>query len=518
MLRLKGILTIAVMISFIGIGAQGVDLPPSHPIQTRADIITIDTLRAFGDLERPPVVFLHDKHSDAMQKQQKDCQTCHLSQKDQLSPKFKRFKDTKRQTVMDVYHTNCIACHKETKAAAGNSGPVECGGCHRAKADVISLRLPMELDKSLHFRHAKANANKCELCHHEYDTKTKKLFYAKDMESTCRYCHLQKTEENRISMRLASHSSCIGCHSQRLVQNKDAGPLKCSGCHDPMERKLIEKTPDVPRMERKQPDIVFVKKDSNTKPVPADMRMNPVPFNHKKHEGYNDTCRVCHHADLNPCSKCHTLSRSKDGKFLNLADSMHQLQSRQSCLGCHASNQQDKNCAGCHATMPATRKLSSESCRTCHISPLPKGAASDDNKLAVKFLDARLRVTSTFSDKDIPEKVMIKGLSKKYEPVEFPHRKIVATLMANIKDNKLTQFFHTQEGTLCQGCHHNSPASKKPPGCGSCHGEPFSKENLFKPGLMAAYHRQCIECHAVMGIEKPAGNDCIACHIEKKNW
>ena len=56
----------------------------------RADIITIDGLKAFGALERPAVLFYHDKHTQALAKGNKDCSVCHETVKDRLSLKFKR--------------------------------------------------------------------------------------------------------------------------------------------------------------------------------------------------------------------------------------------------------------------------------------------------------------------------------------------------------------------------------------------------------------------------------------------
>ena len=37
---------------------------------------------------------------------------------------------------MDIFHTNCIDCHKETKAAKEKSGPIECGECHQDRVTV----------------------------------------------------------------------------------------------------------------------------------------------------------------------------------------------------------------------------------------------------------------------------------------------------------------------------------------------------------------------------------------------
>ncbi|UCF91084.1 MAG: hypothetical protein JSW39_22825 [Desulfobacterales bacterium] len=521
--RLCGCVAAAVTWAVCLAGAMiaGAESPSADSaVESRADIIPIDALKIFGRLERPAVIFLHGRHTAALEKQNKDCTVCHLTEKERLSPKYMRLKDTSKQAVMDAYHSNCIACHRQTSAANEKSGPVVCGECHRAQPAFVSNWQPIGLDKSLHYRHDKAQKNKCEKCHHAYNAETQKLFYAEGQEGACRYCHGPQTQENRISMRLASHSACIACHRQTLAQNESAGPIQCQGCHDPAEQKLIEKVKDVPRMKRKQPDIVLVKtaeneaRDSNPGP-----RMNPVPFDHRAHENYNDTCRACHHADLNACVRCHTLQGTQEGKQVKLEQAMHRLNTQPSCLGCHQVNQRDPRCAGCHASISKSRPPEPSACRACHMAlPVPNGDAalpSTSNMRAAMMLERRQPVTDTYAEKDIPETVEIKTLSNKYEPVRLPHRKIVQTLVKNIKDNKLADYFHPSPGTICQGCHHNSPAALKPPACVSCHGQPFNAKDLSKPGLMAAYHRQCMECHQEMGIAKPVATDCTGCHKEK---
>jgi hypothetical protein len=123
--------------------------------------------------------------------------------------------------------------------------------------------------------------------------------------------------------------------------------------------------------------------------------------------------------------------------------------------------------------------------------------------------------TGTYRDEEIPEKVLIKELSNLYEAVEFPHRRIVQALTKNIQNNKLADVFHSQKGTLCQGCHHHSPESPKPPSCRSCHGKPFDEKNPQVPGINAAYHQQCMGCHKEMEINKPSAVACTECHKAK---
>ena len=132
-LSLSGIIGVIFVVSICltGTGIYGAK-SLSDPMATkRADIISIDSMRVFGNLERPPVTFLHQKHTEAVEKQNKDCTACHLVEKDRLVTKYMRLKDTTQQEVMDIYHANCVACHKETAAAKQKSGPLVCGECHK---------------------------------------------------------------------------------------------------------------------------------------------------------------------------------------------------------------------------------------------------------------------------------------------------------------------------------------------------------------------------------------------------
>ena len=74
-----------VILLICAMGALGIEALSDLSDRTKSDIaradgITIDTLAVFGDLERPPVVFLHDLHTNALEEKSKDCMTCHLSE------------------------------------------------------------------------------------------------------------------------------------------------------------------------------------------------------------------------------------------------------------------------------------------------------------------------------------------------------------------------------------------------------------------------------------------------------
>jgi hypothetical protein len=524
LLRWTGVIATVAVLTGWSVGVFGVEQQAGGvAMEKRADIITIDAMQAFGRLERPPVVYRHDRHTEVLGQKRKDCTVCHLKdEKGVMSLKFQRLQDADRDTVMNVYHDNCISCHVQTMTEGEKAGPVTCGECHVKTPAVMSSWTPIGMDKSLHFRHSSKLDKKCELCHHEYNPETKQLFYAKGQEGSCRYCHKEQTEENRISMREAAHQDCVACHRETKAQNAQAevGPIFCAGCHDPQEQLAIAKVENPARMERNQPNVIFVKTTPKSAAQPDEaVRAKAVPFNHKAHEQYNDTCRVCHHASMSACVECHTVLGSKDGDFVKLEDAMHRFSADASCLGCHTQRQADKACAGCHAFIRKGLKQDPQSCLTCHEEGAPSAAdlkgTPDEQMLAAMLLEARTPVRGTYPIEDIPEKVVIKKLADQYEAVEMPHRKIVQALVKGIAEDNLAAYYHRDPGTVCQGCHHNQPVSKKPSQCASCHGKPFEAGNLFQPGLLGAYHIQCMGCHQEMGIVKPAG--CTECHKAKQS-
>lgn len=508
-------------------------IPADDLSKKRSDVIKIDSMAAFGKLEKAPVEFLHDAHTKALAEKDLDCTACHLETKDQIYPKFKRFEDTDRVTVMNVYHDECISCHGEMNLAGEKTGPIKCDDCHTGTYQFTSNRQPMGFDKSLHFRHTKARDNKCEQCHHEYDETKKELFYAKGKEGSCRYCHGEKTVDNQASMPIASHMACVSCHLNIVKENLGTSavkpPVNCAGCHDPEHQQKIKKMTDIPRMERSQPDTVLLNAALKTgKEIDASTsRMKAVAFNHKAHEMGNDSCRVCHHDSIQSCNECHTQTgvektdqeeNAPEKSHVILEKAMHDRNSQKSCVGCHNSQKKKADCAGCHALMGQTSLKDDASCTQCHTIPADQANKMTDADQAKSFaasaLSSRKKITQTLPDEDIPEIVTIDRISNKYKAVAFPHRKVVKAIAGRIQDHSLSGYFHQNEGTLCQGCHHNTPVSKKPPQCANCHARKWDETQQLKPGIMGAYHQQCMGCHEKMNIEKPVA--CIECHEPKK--
>ena len=534
-------LRLAVMLAAVGIAAYGLGFQRVEGRSTasdqepagipRADLIELASMGIFGELERPAVPFLHGAHVDALDERGKDCSACHPSENDRLSPRFKRLlssKSTGKSDLMDLYHSNCMACHKEMTAEGLKAGPQEeCGHCHRSAFPVRSARQPFGLDKSLHYRHVQSLESKCESCHHQYDEAKKSLIHEKGTEESCRYCHSLETVDNRMSMQLASHVGCIDCHRKRLAQSITAGPADCAGCHDPLEQEAIRRISPVPRMDRKQPDLVYVKKQNRDPATSLDTYLDPkmalVRFDHKHHEEANASCRVCHHSDLTSCNTCHTLAGLEKGDGITLEQAMHQIGTDRSCVGCHGELVRDAQCAGCHVLVSEYQPEDTTGCMKCHNGPpaeaLPPAGSSEELVPEAVALDLPKSPTEGFREADIadiPDRVAIKALVETYEGVDLPHRKIIDSIWGRIKDSRLAGISHGDPGTFCRGCHHNSPSSAKPPRCGSCHSKVSDENDLLKPGLMAAYHRQCMSCHSEMKVEKPVSTDCTGCHEKRK--
>jgi len=509
-----------------GIDALAAAAAEGQPDLQRSDLIEIDSMAAYGKLEKPVVPFLHDAHTEALAKNNKDCITCHPRENDRLSPRFKRSLSgpEAKKDLMNLYHDSCLGCHQEMASLGQETGPAEeCGFCHIAEPSVRSNWERISLDRSLHFRHADRLTNKCENCHHQYDEEKKALVYIKDKEGSCQYCHGTESVNNRVSMRLASHAACIGCHREMRSQQLTAGPVQCAGCHDPERQKLIRKVSPVPRLNVNQPDTVYIKKDNKDPYMAIDSYLDPkmarVRFDHKRHESSGDTCRACHHADLSSCNSCHTLAGLKAGADITIERAMHQYDSEHSCVGCHATQTRHTECAGCHTLMPSSKAKAANNCQRCHNGPAPGAETPQLTPAELTMSDADTSAASFESltyPPDFPEKIEIGAIASSYGAVDFPHRRIIDAIWKKIRDSRLAAAFHGGTEALCQGCHHNSPASEKPPRCGNCHGKPFDENDPGRPGLMGAYHMQCMGCHEAMNIEKPAAADCAGCHEEKK--
>ena len=64
-LRIRTLLLVAVAGVLLYAGAQGIAAISDSAASSRPDTIRIESIAVFGKLERPAVVFFHDKHTEA---------------------------------------------------------------------------------------------------------------------------------------------------------------------------------------------------------------------------------------------------------------------------------------------------------------------------------------------------------------------------------------------------------------------------------------------------------------------
>ena len=518
-----------------------VPAPPKEVVLAKPeDKISIAHTEIFGRLERPQVIFDHKKHIEALKKEGKkeweSCDTCHPLNKDKTLIVFdfpKKAEKKDKESLMNAYHDECINCHKEKSREGKKAGPVVCADCHAQKFEYLQVKYPVfEFDFSYHDKHVKKLKEKmgkdeCDLCHHTYDIheeeESLRLVYEKGTEESCYYCHelgkkrgpdlapiVRVAAEKGLSIRRASHTQCLNCHlyysrvEEKAIAQKEKkiGPIECAKCHTG-KYKTVKELEKVPRPDRNQPEKPFIEIEN--------AKMKGVLFDHSAHEKNYKTCRSCHHETLNACKKCHDLSGKPEGRSVNVASAYHDVFSEHSCAGCHGIKKKEKDCAGCHhAILPMdleTKSPRKDTCARCHTGK--KEGLPTPQPLSIAGLDKE----------KVKKEVTIKILEKEYEPAKFPHLKIIERLVKVSNDSKMGRFFHAKLQTLCEGCHHQSRSeaeAKKdtPPYCRNCHSISFDPQHLNRPKLVATYHRQCIQCHEKMNLEKP--KKCTDCHKEKE--
>jgi hypothetical protein len=463
---------------------------------------------------------LHAEHLASLPNKDESCGRCH------------HFYDPKSQKLVHTkgHELGCRACHGEDTRTALSSlsqAPAKSLFTPRVSPEYLAGGEPPSWSQAAHL--------------------------------SCLNCHLQ---------------------ARTTVPDQDfQGPVSCRGCHS-RTQKPAQDTLTVPRLERGQPDATFIapaladmKAGSSDSGDPG--LMHPVPFDHKLHEQSADTCRRCHHQSrLESCTKCHGLQASEEGGMITLDQAMHSPESEQSCVGCHRQQAESRpECAGCHLFRAESWGQDTDTCLICHdprspghqelldmssgerstraqnmralrdqkppdseLKPLPQEftiqldseafgsltfpvrlSSGDMAELREKLTKAPEKATPKQLIQNMPREVTIDRLSEQYGPVRFPHARIALALLKGIGSDSLAQAFHQDRFTLCQGCHHQSPPSANPPACASCHAQPFASTAPDRPGLKAAYHRMCMDCHDRMEIDEPANTDCSACHAQQKH-
>ncbi|MCP4631358.1 MAG: hypothetical protein GY855_00420 [candidate division Zixibacteria bacterium] len=469
---------------------------------SRPDIITLDYISSFGELVNPPVLFPHDLHTDYLTEQGKGCDDCHLYNDDnEISFKFLRFSGISRDSVELIYHNNCIPCHEEISKSGESAGPVECDYCHSENPKYTALSENLIFNKSLHHIHNDLLDSECNYCHHSYDSTQQKTEYIKGAESNCRDCHNETNEKTSLTLRDAAHQICLRCHEDMELSS----PPGCASCHVKVRRAVWTEIDNPMRILTKQHDNALLSTGEKTS------KANSVPFSHLNHEKYTGRCRDCHHESMNKCRNCHSNDTESSQSEISLQQSMHKSNSSKSCVGCHNRQKNTTECLGCHGVMEQSN-LSKHSCVACHSGP-DASISRFFKPEYYSFEYFKKGSKKPLSLKDAPVVVSIDVMTDKYLPVEFPHELMVNSLIEIDKQSNLANYFHGSDDKICQGCHHHSPTGEKPPKCINCHNEPFNTDNLHKPGLLGAYHQQCIGCHQRMNITLAV--DCVECHALK---
>jgi hypothetical protein len=207
---------------------------------------------------------------------------------------------------------------------------------------------------------------------------------------------------------------------------------------------------------------------------------------------------------VRPCQDCHTVEGSEEGAWITLSEAHHEVLSPWSCVGCHEARKSEAECAGCHQLMP--RGLVHAGCSGCHTGSLEKLQSA-----------AKLPEPEVLIAESVKPKFEINRIEKVYEPSNMPHLEIARKLTDISNNSALASYFHTDELTVCRGCHHLGPLEAKAdiPSCVTCHtarDEPDSST----PTLLGSYHRQCLGCLQLMdpNAEKMP-QTCTGCHKEK---
>ena len=200
--------------------------PPPDTLQREIppSVIEIGILEDPIAITRPTVEFNHAGHTEALK--DKGCEACHLKDSDGIVFKFGRTEDLEDpETLRDLYHDKCIGCHKERATAKQKTGPRTCAGCHVKRSEGISMKRKMAFDYSLHFRHVQATGEeKCDTCHHQYDKSLEKLVYKKGWEDACLDCHGKTDDGKNLSLKNASHNTCVTCHLEAEAKGSNHGP------------------------------------------------------------------------------------------------------------------------------------------------------------------------------------------------------------------------------------------------------------------------------------------------------
>jgi hypothetical protein len=129
-------------------------------------------------------------------------------------------------------------------------------------------------------------------------------------------------------------------------------------------------------------------------------------------------------------------------------------------------------------------------CKNCHTASVPT-----KDKPAVKPCprqDMDVKDQPTGKGPELVKIDKLKHQTDVYTPVVFTHR------------------LHAEMSGMsggCKTCHHYNPQGQVI-GCSECHEPTRKREDVSKPDLNGAYHRQCMDCHRQIS----GKTNCVECH------
>ncbi len=207
------------------------DSSPAAEEIRRPDVIRIQTAARLKTLEMPPAVFLHDKHTQNVLTDGKDCTVCHEKTTPYTFLNTAGMKDAK--AMEQAFHNGCLGCHQEMGAGPQDG---ECRICHAERPDFVRDAKEVSMgDRSLHYLHVSSRAIvykggvpnpegvNCGVCHHVYDEKAGQLVWKPGAEDACASCHGKEANGSTPSLKTAMHDSCVPCHV-RVGQEKTVTP------------------------------------------------------------------------------------------------------------------------------------------------------------------------------------------------------------------------------------------------------------------------------------------------------
>ncbi len=464
--------------------------------------------------EMADALFDHGAHLANIKKDGGDCAKCHAMPDGTAGGAFPAIvkESADIDGTKDAWHAFCFDCHAQSPEAPGKAS---CRSCHDAEAPVLS-QLKVKFDRALHARHvaseriekvmpqggaAADDVKNCGACHSVM--KDGAAAYEPNTEDASTF--FGTAVPDPMALADAAHQKCVACHIETMKGEAGAKldlPVECASCHSTEGQAAFPKdAAAAPRLYRGQSNTVQLAK----KPL-RDVRgyvldpakaIKPVNFNHLSHEKVAE-CSDCHGMTIRTLEQV-----AADGGRTDTFAAAHDHLDASSCVGCHAATAKaDPGCGGCHRDL---EPVGESACAVCHGET--SAAASEGTKTAF----------TQIAPEDVPETVVIGSLSKDFEPVRLPHRKIYASLLNATQDKALAGAFHTQ--SICLSCHHNTMGAGigNPPTCSTCHGsEAVSVKAGDAPTLKAAYHQMCLDCHKAMAV-KPEAADCAGCHVAVQN-